>query len=102
VQPTANDPPRATRPVEARRASPVRAAGAAWRSHCRPFGPDGSGTPDPYKGKTVVDRGTVGGARATVPNPSHPVGARRASPGRAERRGYAGSRLSRAGRVRHA
>ncbi len=38
-------------------------------------------------GMAVGDRGAVGGARATVPNPSHPVGATRASPIRAARRG---------------
>ncbi|GBD18070.1 hypothetical protein HRbin27_00561 [bacterium HR27] len=59
-----------------------------------PLGSDGSGTPDPKgharvtpTGTAVVDRGAVGGARATVPNPSHPVGATRASPIRAARRG---------------
>jgi len=41
----------------------------------------------PLQGTAVGDLGAVGGARATVPNPSHPVGARRASPSRAARRG---------------
>ena|GEM_PF-3296167 len=82
-------------PVGARRASPGRAAGAArWRWVLALSGRMGQAAPGSTgharvtpTGMAVGDRGAVGGARATVPNPSHPVGATRASPIRAARRG---------------